>query len=103
MRRDNVISYYDVLEVSKKATPAQIRRAYHRLALRHHPDHNTQTRRLAALRFKLINEAYETLSSADRRSRYDLEHTMESIKASNNNMPLGIFSKVMDLFQGDRS
>lgn len=99
MKRNNVISYYDVLEISRQATSEQIHEAYRRLALRYHPDQNAQTRRLATLRFKLISEAYQALNTPEKRARYDLMHMSQLMKASNNNMPLGLLSKMKELFQ----
>lgn len=60
-------SHYDVLEVSIDATPAEIRKAYRRLAVRYHPDKNPD----GADMFRRIAEAYETLSDDERRAAYD--------------------------------
>lgn len=61
---------YVVLGISHAASEAEIKRAYRRLARRLHPDINPGDR-MAAVRFRQILEAYETLIDADRRSRYD--------------------------------
>ena len=61
--------YYDVLGVSRSASEEDIRKAFRRLALEHHPDRNRSEG--AAERFKEINEAYQVLSDADKRGRYD--------------------------------
>jgi molecular chaperone DnaJ len=61
---------YIVLGVQRGATPADIKRAYRRLARRYHPDINPGDRESAA-RFRQILEAYETLIDPDRRRRYD--------------------------------
>jgi molecular chaperone DnaJ len=61
---------YIVLGVQREATPADIKRAYRRLARRFHPDINPGDREAAA-RFRQILEAYETLIDPDRRRRYD--------------------------------
>ena len=61
--------YYDVLGVSRSASEEDIRKAFRRLALEHHPDRNRAEG--AAERFKEINEAYQVLSDADKRGRYD--------------------------------
>ncbi len=61
--------YYDVLGISRSASEEDIRKAFRRLALEHHPDRNRSEG--AAERFKEINEAYQVLSDADKRGRYD--------------------------------
>ena len=61
---------YVVLGLDREATPADIKRAYRRLARRFHPDINPGDREAAA-HFRQILDAYETLSDPDRRRRYD--------------------------------
>ena len=62
--------YYDILGVPRSADEKEIRQAYRRLARQHHPDVNPGDE-AAAERFKTINAAYEVLSDADKRARYD--------------------------------
>jgi molecular chaperone DnaJ len=59
--------YYEVLGVAKDASADEIKKAYRRLAIAHHPDKagGTETK------FKEINEAYQVLSNAEKRQRYD--------------------------------
>lgn len=61
--------YYDILGVKKDASDAEIKRAYRKLAAKYHPDVNHEPG--AEQKFKDINEAYETLSDAQKRSQYD--------------------------------
>jgi molecular chaperone DnaJ len=61
---------YLLLGVQREATDGDIKRAYRRLARRWHPDINPGDRE-AAIRFRQVLEAYETLSDPDRRRRYD--------------------------------
>jgi curved DNA-binding protein len=64
--------YYQTLGVPKTATPDEIKKAYRRLALKHHPDHNRDGKSAAAEeKFKEVNEAYQTLSDPDKRKKYD--------------------------------
>lgn len=64
--------YYETLGVPRTATSEEIKRAYRKLARKHHPDlHPAAERTKAAERFKEINEAYEVLSDADKRAKYD--------------------------------
>ena len=62
--------YYDILGVPRSADEKEIRQAYRRLARQHHPDVNPGDEE-AAERFKTINAAYEVLSDADKRGKYD--------------------------------
>lgn len=62
--------YYEVLGVSKGASEDEIKKAYRRLAKKYHPDLNPGDKEAEA-KFKEVNEAYETLSSSDKRARYD--------------------------------
>ncbi|MDD4150117.1 MAG: molecular chaperone DnaJ [Bacteroidales bacterium] len=62
--------YYEVLEVSKDASPEQIKKAYRQKAIKFHPDKNPGDAS-AEDKFKEAAEAYEILSNADKKSRYD--------------------------------
>ncbi|KAH8595708.1 hypothetical protein B0O99DRAFT_652127 [Bisporella sp. PMI_857] len=62
--------YYKILGVEKDADDAQIKKAYRKAAIIHHPDKNPGDE-AAAERFKDIGEAYETLSDTEKRARYD--------------------------------
>lgn len=66
------MNYYELLEVSPKASDAVIRAAYKSLMQRYHPDKNAGSAD-AAERAVLVVRAYEILSDADKRSAYDLE------------------------------
>ncbi|ORY00732.1 hypothetical protein BCR34DRAFT_494387 [Clohesyomyces aquaticus] len=62
--------YYKILGVEKDATEQEIKKAYRKLAIVHHPDKNRDDDQ-AADRFKEIQEAHETLSDPQKRARYD--------------------------------
>lgn len=64
------IDYYKILEVDKKATEAEIKKAYRKLARKYHPDLNPNNKE-AEKKFKEINEANEVLSHAENRKKYD--------------------------------
>ncbi|CAL8339310.1 unnamed protein product [Merluccius merluccius] len=62
-------TYYDTLDVQKTATDRQIQKAFHRLAVKFHPDKNKSAE--AETIFRDIVEAYEVLSDQDTRRMYD--------------------------------
>ena len=62
--------YYEVLGVEKNASEGELKKAYRKLAMKYHPDQNPGDKS-AEEKFKEVNEAYEILSDADKRARYD--------------------------------
>jgi len=62
--------YYKILGVERKASADDIRKAYRKLAMQHHPDKNPGDKK-AEDKFKEINEAYQVLSDDQKRARYD--------------------------------
>jgi len=62
--------YYDILGISKGASAAEIKKAYRKKALEHHPDKNPGDPKAEEL-FKKSAEAYEVLSNPDKKARYD--------------------------------
>ncbi len=63
--------YYEVLGVSKSASADEIKKAYRRLAMKHHPDRNKDGDGDSERLFKESKEAYEVLKDADKRATYD--------------------------------
>ncbi len=64
------MDYYEILEVSRDCTGAELKKAYRKLALKYHPDRNPDDKE-AEEKFKLINEAYQVLSDDEKRALYD--------------------------------
>ncbi|MDE6458360.1 MAG: DnaJ domain-containing protein, partial [Muribaculum sp.] len=67
---DNKRDYYEVLGVAKTATADELKKAYRKLALKYHPDKNPGDK-AAEEKFKEAAEAYDVLSDADKRAKYD--------------------------------
>lgn len=63
--------YYKVLGVARDASPTAIKKAYHQMALKYHPDKNTSNREVAEKMFKQVSEAYDVLSDESKRKIYD--------------------------------
>lgn len=63
--------YYDILEISKDANQAEIKKAYRKQAVKWHPDKHKDNKEAAEKRFKQINEAYQVLSDEEKRRAYD--------------------------------
>ncbi|MDB5226440.1 MAG: dnaJ [Bacteroidota bacterium] len=89
--------YYEILGVAKNASADEIKKAYRKLALQHHPDRNPNDK-AAEDRFKEAAEAYDVLSNEEKRSRYDrFGHQGAAGYGGNMNMD-DIFSQFGDIF-----
>ena len=95
--------YYEVLGLSKEAGPDEVKKAYRRAAHKNHPDRNPDDPE-AEGKFKEASEAYEVLSSPEKRQRYDqFGHAGLGGAGMHDFSSMGvndIFSRFSDIFGG---
>lgn len=95
--------YYEVLGVAKNATPEELKKAYRKKAIQYHPDKNPGNKE-AEEKFKEAAEAYDVLSDADKRARYDrlghagVDGSMGGFGSSGGMSMEDIFSHFGDIF-----
>ena len=90
------MDYYNILGINKKASSSEIKKAYRKLAMKHHPDKGGDVDK-----FKEINKVYETLSDPEKKKMYD----QFGENGPNVNMGRGMgpdFSNMFHMFQGQQ-
>jgi molecular chaperone DnaJ len=98
--------YYEILGVARGASGAEIKAAFRKLAMKHHPDRNPNDK-AAEQRFKEVNEAYEVLKDAQKRAAYDqfghaaFEGGHGGPRPGAGNFDFGGFADVFDDLFGD--
>jgi len=76
------MDYYSILGLQKNATDQDIRKAYKKMSMKYHPDRGGDEEK-----FKLVNEAYQTLGDQQKRSEYD--NPQPQYKFNTTNSPFG--------------
>jgi len=88
-------NYYELLQVSRTATPAEIKTSYHRLLLSHHPDKSDPSRNTHArtdIDIGMLKEAFIILSSPESRMKYDSELSYHPDPSSSRSRPAHVVS-----------
>jgi curved DNA-binding protein len=71
--------YYGILGTPRNASDAEVKKAYRRLAMQYHPDHNPEKEKWANDKFKEINEAYGVMGDPQKRGQYDQFGTVGNV------------------------
>lgn len=92
--------YFEILGVTRDASKEELRQAYRKMALKHHPDHNPDDK-VAEERFKDVAQAYSVLSDAEKRAIYE-RYGEAGLKGRGNGDPFvgmdDVFSQFGDIF-----
>src|ERR1700760_4087172 len=90
--------YYEVLQVARTATETDLKSAFRKAAMQHHPDRNPGDK-TAEVKFKEINEAYQILSDGQKRAAYDrFGHAAFEQGGLGGGMNDGFASSMSDIF-----
>ena len=86
--------YYKILEINRDASSEDIKKAYRKLSMIHHPDKNGNSEE-STIKFKSLASAYETLGNPDKKKLYDM-----GIRGGGNGSPFGDFEHInpFDIF-----
>src|SRR5215467_7520490 len=94
---------YEILGVGKTANPDEIKSAYRKAALKHHPDRNPQAKQEAEEKFREATEAYSILSDPQKRATFDrFGYAGLSRGGFEGGVNQTIFNEFQDIFGGRR-
>jgi len=91
--------YYSTLGVDKNVSVTDLKKAYRKLAIKHHPDKNPDNKQ-AEEKFKEISEAYDVLSNPDKKQQYDMYGSVNSRHTGGGFDPSDIFNRFRQGFSG---
>lgn len=97
-------NYYEVLQINKSASKSDIKKAYHKLSKKYHPDKNKESN--AKIIFQQVNEAYQVLSDDKKKNIYDKfgKQGLESMGNNNSpdpmNFPFHVFNNIHNMNGG---
>ena len=92
--------YYELLGVSREATPEELKKAYRQLAMKHHPDRNAGDK-ASEEKFKEISHAYSVLSDPEKKAHYDRYGTADGFGAGQGPFGGAGFGDIFEDFFGD--
>lgn len=98
----SIKTYYHILNISPRASDEEVRRAWHAMALRWHPDRNPRNRAQAQKMFILVNRSYTLLKSKPQRDAYNrrllsLARPRERAPSSNSAQNVGFFGAIREI------
>jgi len=91
------IDLYAILETTKNASEDEIKKAYKKSALKHHPDRNPDNKEEATTKFQEVGKAFATLGDPEKRKRYDQFGIIDGETNNGGGMPAGM--NPFDIFQ----
>lgn len=95
-------NYYSILKLNKKASAKEIKKAYRKLCMQHHPDRNGGSK-FHEEKFKEIQEAYDILGDTNKRKKYDDKSDQSTVKSSQKTSQSRTFKKpIIDYFIVDK-
>jgi DnaJ family protein C protein 3 len=85
IKQQSKVNYYKVLGLTRSCSQRDVKRAYHKLAMKYHPDKVTdaEEKPAAEAMFKKVARAYEVLGDEDLRKRYDAGEDVDDANAMN--------------------